>query len=800
MFASLARWCYQNSWKVIVLWIVILAAIFGSMGAVGGPAFDNSFSVPDSESADGFDILTDEFGGLGAGANGSIVFETPLGVENPDVQAAMTEYFDQLQSETAPGAVLEGITIRSPYLPTPDGSPNPQIAQSGPRAGEIAYAQLSIAESVDQVEAGEAGIHIREVADELGLETVIGGDIEIGGAILAEFEPPESELLGLSFAVIVLIVAMGSVVAMGTTIGVAVLGVAGGFGLMALLSNAFSIPEFATTIGLMIGLGVGIDYALFIVTRYREALRDGFDPEGATAVALDTAGRSVVFAGATVVVSLLGLLLIGLDFIAGLGYAASATVLMVMLTSVTLLPAALGLVREKVQVTRWRGMVAAGLVSVALLGLGLSISPFLFAFPLALVVAIAGYLPFASPLKTKLPPRKEVPIRETVWYRLSRTVQARPWFWAVASAAVLLVLTIPLLGLNLGFSDEGNYGEETTTRQAYDLLAEGFGPGANGPLLIVTSIDSPADLEPLGQLSAAVAATDGVVFASPPVPNDPEAPTAALIQLQPTTSPQDEATETLVETLRDDVIAPAVAGTDLEPKLTGATAANIDFTGFLSTRLLVFFGVVLALSFLLLMVVFRSIMVPLKAVIMNMLSIGAAYGIAVAIFQWGWLGSVFGIEGAPIEPFIPMLMFAIVFGLSMDYEVFILSRMKEEFERTGDAVNSVADGLAMTARVITAAAAIMVVVFGSFVFEDDRIVKLFGLGLAAAVFIDATLVRLILVPATMQLLGARNWWLPSWLDKILPNLNVEGGHHEPPAAPENPEPAGSDSPREPELV
>jgi len=428
-------------------------------------------------------------------------------------------------------------------------------------------------------------------------------------------------------------------------------------------------------------------------------------------------------------------------------------------------------------------MIAAGLVAFALLGLGLSISPLLFAVPLAMVVVVAGYLPFASPLKNKLPPRKYVPVRETVWYRLSRTVQRRPWTFAIGSSLVLLVLTIPVLGMNLGFSDEGNYNEETTTRQAYDLLADGFGDGANGPLLVVSEISSLADLETLSALSVAINETEGVAFASPAFPNnqeDPAASTAAAIQIQPTSSPQSQDTEELVDRLRDDVIAPAIEGTTLEPKLTGATAVNIDFTEFLSTRLILFFAVVLALSFVLLTVVFRSILVPLKAVIMNMLSIGAAYGIAIAIFQWGWLGSVFGIEGAPIEPFIPMLMFAIVFGLSMDYEVFILSRIKEEYERTGDPVTSVADGLAMTARVITAAAAIMIVVFGSFVFEDDRIIKLFGFGLAAAVFIDATLVRMILVPATMQLLGAKNWWLPAWLDKILPNVNVEGEHHEPP--------------------
>ncbi len=761
---------------VVGAWVLILGVLFGTVGALG-PSFSNSFTIPDSESNDGFNLLEEHFGGAGAGAGGTIVFEASQGVADPEVQSAASALLDSLIAETGPGGELESMFISSPF--GPEGAA--QIASQGPRAGEIAFAQLSIPPEVDQVKSGEMGAFIAEQIEAQGLNDITGLTTEVGGAVLTEFAPPESELLGLAFAVLVLIVAMGSVLAMGTTIGVAVLGVAGGFGLMALISNFTTVPEFATTIGVMIGLGVGIDYALFIVTRYREALREGFDAEGATVVALDTAGRSVVFAGATVVVSLLGLLLIGLDFISGLGYAAAATVLIVMLTSITLLPAALGLVRERVNVTRWRGMIAATLVAVALLGLGLSIQPFLLALPLAIVVAVAGYLPFAGPLKKELPARRQVALRDSIWFKFSHAIQARPWFWMVASSTLLIVLAIPVLSLNLGFSDEGNYGEETTTRRAYDLIAEGFGPGANGPLVVATEVSSPADLEVLGVLSAALNADDAVAFASPPVPNDATNPTAAIIQLQPMTSPQDAATEDLVFHIRDDVIPAAMGDSTLEPKLTGATAANIDFTDFLSGRVVVFFAVVLALSFILLMVVFRSVLVPLKAVIVNMLSIGAAYGIAVAIFQWGWFGGVLGIDPAPIEPFLPMMMFAIVFGLSMDYEVFILSRIKEEFEHTGDPVNSVADGLAATARVITSAAAIMVVVFGSFIFEDDRIIKLFGLGLASAVFIDATIVRMLLVPSTMQLLGARNWWLPPWLDKILPNLNVEGEHHEPPS-------------------
>ena len=319
---------------------------------------------------------------------------------------------------------------------------------------------------------------------------------------------------------------------------------------------------------------------------------------------------------------------------------------------------------------------------------------------------------------------------------------------------------------------------ETTTRRAYDLLAEGFGPGFNGPLIVTAVIGEGGGEESFPTLLAMVeqiAATDDVSSVTPPFPNDLDSPQAAIVQVFPTEGPQAESTEDLVNRLRGEVIPAAVAGTDLDVNVTGMVAASIDFTDYLGGRLPLFFAVVLTLSFLLLMMVFRSLLVPVKAVIMNMLSIAAAYGVVIAIFQWGWGKDLVGIAGGgPIEPFIPMMLFAIVFGLSMDYEVFLLSRIKEEYDKTGDAVNSVADGLAATARVITAAAAIMVVVFGSFMFEDDRIIKLFGAGLAIAVALDATLVRMLLVPATMELLGERNWWLPSWLNRILPNIHIEG--------------------------
>jgi RND superfamily putative drug exporter len=466
----------------------------------------------------------------------------------------------------------------------------------------------------------------------------------------------------------------------------------------------------------------------------------------------------------------------GLQFINGLATGAAVTVLITMLASVTLLPAFIGFAGHRIEVTRWRGIIAAGLVSLALLGVGLQLQPLLVAAPLAVVVLLAGFA--VAPLKRELPRRAVKPVSETVAYRWSHFIQRHPWPVALATAAVLILMTLPVTGMRLGFSDESNFPEDSTTRQAYELIADGFGPGANGPLTVVAETAGPQDLQAMVVLTDAIGSADGVATAAGPIPSDPADPAAsgaALIRVIPETGPQDAATESLVTELREEVTPSAVGDTDLEVFVTGSVAAQIDFSDYLTQRLPFFFGAVLLLSFLLLMMVFRSLLVPLKAVVMNLLSIGGAYGIVVVIFQWGWGAELFNTAGGPIEPFIPMMMFAIVFGLSMDYEVFLLSRVKEEYDRTGDAANSVADGLATTARVITAAAAIMVVVFGSFVLEDNRIIKMMGVGLATAVLLDASLVRMLLVPATMELLGDRNWWLPRWIDRILPTIQVEGG-------------------------
>jgi putative drug exporter of the RND superfamily len=774
----ISAWCFDHRIAAVGVWLLGLAVVFGAAGAIG-PAWDAILDIPDSDSADGFAVLDEHFAELGAGTQaGTIVFRAEQGVDDPEVMAAMEELFvlvdagfpDQDGVPEHPGA-----TVISPYSERGDG----QVARQGPLAGELAYAQVNLAPDVDLVESTRLGEAIVERAP-----AIEGLEVLPGGGALAVYEPPESELIGLAFAIVVLMVAFGSVLAMGLPVAVALGGVGAGVATTLLLSNLYAIPDFTLTVGVMIGLGVGIDYALFIVSRYREGTRAGMSPRAATLAAMDTAGRAVIFAGITVVISLLGMLLMGIRLVAGVGLGASVTVLLTMISSLTLLPALLALAHERIEVTRWRGLIAAGFVAVAMLGAGINFPPLA-----AGATILAGATLLASvavrPLRREVPRRRARPVRQTTAYRWSRTIQRRPWLWLGLGLVVLLTLASPILGLRLGVADEGNYQEDTYTRQAYDLLAEGFGDGFNGPLLITMVPDvGPGGgagaggagdaTEAVQALRQALARTPGVADVTEPLPDDPAAPEAFLMTLVPTTAPQDEATSDLVTELRDDVIPAAVTGPELDVKITGAAAANIDLSNFLGRRVLVFFGVVLGLSFLLLLMVFRSLLVPLKAVIMNVLSMTATYGVVVAVFQWGWGGDLLGVAGAPIEPFIPMILFAIVFGLSMDYEVFLLSRVREEYARTNDAVESVADGLAATARVITAAAAIMVVVFGSFVLEDDRVIRMFGLGLAVAVLLDATLIRMLLVPATMELLGDRNWWMPRWLDRLVPRLSADG--------------------------
>jgi RND superfamily putative drug exporter len=707
MLRRLAHTCYHRRRIVLVSWLVLLIGLSALAKSAGG-AFNDDFRLPGSESQAAFDLLKAKGFQDSSGFGGQVVVSAPQGVDQPLVRQRLEQLFAAIQRD------VPSANVASPYQPGNERQTS--------RDGTIAYAEIHLA---DRNTSGytKAAKTIRDLWKQV---EVPGAQVELGGQLLGEPPTFSSESVGLLAAIVILLIAFGSLLAMGLPILVALFGIGCGIALVELTANLLTMPSFATQAAAMIGIGVGIDYALLIVTRYRQGLRDGLEPERAVALALDTAGRSVLFAGATVVISLLGMLLIGLNAIHGLAVGTALAVLLTMAASVTLLPAMLGFVGRNID-------------------------------------------------KLGLPHRKhaEGEYRESFWHRWSRVIQRHPWPAAVAGLVVLLLLAAPVLSLRLGFSDTGNRPTTDTTRRAYDLLSRGFGPGSNDPFILVAELPrGQQDLPVLQRLSQRLNQTPGVRFASPPQLN--RAGDAAVMTVVPGTSPQDKATANLVDELGHEVIPSVTGGGGVDVNVGGLTPVSNDFSAYTQRRLPIFIGAVLLLSFLLLMTVFRSVLVPLKAVIVNLLSIGAAYGVVVAVFQWGWGRSLVGVgKEGPIEAWAPMMLFAIVFGLSMDYEVFLLSRIKEEYDRSGDNAEAVADGLAATARVITAAAAIMFCVFGSFVLGDERALKLFGMGLAVAVLVDATVVRLVLVPATMELLGDRNWWLPQWLERTLPTIHVE---------------------------
>jgi putative drug exporter of the RND superfamily len=703
--------CYRRRRFVVAGWIAFVIGVSALAANVGGE-FNDEFETPGAESQEALDLLTASGFADRAGRTVQLVVEADGGVETPAVTAALTAVLDRIETE------IDDVVVVSPFEPGGER----QIAADG----RIAYVDVNLSDR-GSAEYRDAGDLVREAATEFdvaGARVVVGGDRNVVGE-----QESGSEVLGFLAAAVILFVAFGSLLAMGLPLLTALFGIGCGVAVVQLLANLVTMPTFTESLVLMLGIGVGIDYALFIVTRYRQALHDGLDPHGAVLLAIDTAGRAVLFAGGTVVISVLGLFLIGTDMTSAMAIASATGVLMTMLAAVTLLPAVLGFV-------------------------GCNIDRF------------------------GLPRRRHRGAEGDVWYRWSRVVQRWPAPALAIGLVVLLALAAPIFAIRLGFSDNGNRPEDDSLRQAYDLLAEGFGPGFNGPLLLAAELpDGPADLAVLDDLAARLETTDGVASVTPPIPN--EAVDAAIVQVFPTTGPQDEATTELVHRIRDD-LTPVAAAEGVDVQVGGRTAGAIDYADFSASRLPILIGAVLLLSFLLLMATFRSVLVPLKAVILNLLSIGAAYGVVVAVFQWGWGADLLGVgEPGPFEAWAPMLLFAIVFGLSMDYEVFLLSRMKEEYDRTHDNTEAVAHGLASTARVITAAAAIMFFVFGGFVLSIDRQLQLFGLGLAVAVLVDATIVRMVLVPATMELLGDRNWWLPGWLGRIVPRIHVEGSAEQP---------------------
>ena len=761
MLARLARFSYRRRYLMTFgIWLPLLIVINIASGAVGTD-YREDFEMPNSESR----RVQDAFESIGndedAGYTAQIVFTAEQGNNDPEVVEALTTMLAAVEE-------LEGVRVISPYSEEGAQQYSPAGSPTNTSGHDVSFPILNVTQR-EQPQIVALADDIRELGDAVQID---GVRIEFGGQLFMKPELPASEFLGILAAIIILLLAFGSVIAMGLPISTAVGGIGVGAAIVGLLSWPFAVPSFGLQMAMMIGLGVGIDYALFIVSRYREHLDMGEDPETAVVASVDSAGRAVVFAGITVMISLLGLLLMGLAFIQGLAISSAAVVLVMMLASITLLPALIGFVGTRIHTTSRAAatgvalFVVGGLAGVFTDNLAPGIGVGLV---LAIGLVLVSLIPAARSLRKPIPHRAPKPREQQFWWRWSRFVQHRPWVSFFGGATVLVVLALPLFSIRLGFGDTGNQPEGDTVREAYDLIAEGFGPGSNGPLFLV-STDPAMTAEGAAAVDAALAADPGIAAASPGMEL---ADGVWSWRAFPTTSPQDEATEELVHRLRGEVL-PA---TGLQVDVGGWTAAGVDLAGYFGDRLPWLIGAVLVLSFILLMAVFRSLLVPVKAVVMNLLSVGAAYGVIVAVFQWGWGLSLIGVDRAgPVESWAPMMLFAIVFGLSMDYEVFLLSRMKEEYDRTHDNASAVADGLAVTARVITAAAIIMVCVFGAFVLGDERAVKLFGMGMAVAVFVDATVVRMVLVPATMELLGDRNWWIPKWLDRILPHVAVEGAH------------------------
>jgi len=701
--ARLARLAHRRRGRMVLAWIAGLAAVLALSPVLAGE-FAADFSTPGSQSARASELVAERFPGR-TGDTVTVAYEAPDGAAAPAVRERLATFY-------ADADALEGIGLAAA----------PRIS----RDGTIGAAELELTDRGWNVpvESGERLIAMAAAASGDGLR------IELGGGPVEEAQEGGSpESVGLLVAAGVLLVAFGSVVAAGLPLAIALFGLAISASLIGVLAAVIDVPEFAPAVAGLIGIGVGIDYALLVLTRFRTALANGAATEAAITEAVTTAGRSVLVAGGTVIVSLLGLFLVGVGYLQGVALAASLSVLVVMTAAITLLPALLAFAGPRVNRLR-------------IPGLGRTLG------------------------------RPEAEIDTTLAARWSRAVQRRPWTAAIAGAAVCLALTAPVLGLRLGFPDAGNGPADATTTRAYELVSRGFGPGANGPLLLAADLPRPADARVVDALAERLRGTPGVAFVADPQRND--AGDAALLLVAPTTSPQDTRTEALVERLRADVVPAAVDGSGVEVAVGGLSASLVDQSELVADRIWLFVGGVVGLSFLLLLVAFRAPVVALKAALMNLLSIGAAYGVVSLFAEGGTAGGMIGIDGeVPVAPFIPVMMFAILFGLSMDYEVFLLSRVREELGRDGDTTRAVRDGLAKTARVITAAAAIMVAVFLAFVTAPESFLKLLGVGMATAILIDATIVRMILVPAVMQLLGRANWWLPSWLDRRLPRVALE---------------------------
>jgi RND superfamily putative drug exporter len=731
----MARWCSRHRTIVLVLWLVALAGSFGASRAAG-TSFSTQFQLPGTQSGRALSLLAKDFPAASGSSDQIVLHATSGTLRDPAVQARARRMLRQV-------AVLPHVrAVASPFSAAGAG----QISKNA----TVAFATVSFDQQSQSLPKAAAQ-HVITAAEAAGggqLQVALGGqDIENAQSQSSS----NSTLAGIVLALAVLGVAFGALFAAFLPLITALAAVGVGYFVTGLLSHVFSVASFATILGVLIGLGVGVDYALLIITRHRNGLKAGHDVEDATVSAVNTAGRAVFFAGITVCIALLGQFALGVSFLYGIAVSAAITVALTMLASLTLLPALLGFFGMRVLSRRQRARLRA-----------------------------------AGPADDD---------STGFWHRWATAIEHRPVLPAVLALAAVIVIALPVFSLRLGLDDAGSDPPGTTTRQAYTLLAEGFGPGFSGPLQLVAELPSPAAEARFAALTRTLARQPGVVAVTPAVLSP--GGTIAIATLYPSTSPQSAQTTSLLSRLRGDVIPRAQAGTGITVLVGGPTAIQTDFARILSSKLILFIAVVVALGFVLLMAVFRSLLIPLTASVMNLLAVAAALGLMNAIFAWGWGHSLFGISAtAPVEVFVPVLLISILFGLSMDYEVFLVSRIREEWARTGDNRLAVTRGQAATGKVITAAATIMILVFASFALGPSIIIKQFGLGLAGAIIIDAFIIRTALVPALMHLTGNANWWLPRWLDRLIPHLNVEGAHPAPALvpAPARPRTAGATVP------
>jgi RND superfamily putative drug exporter len=702
----------------VLFWVAALIVV-SLISHAAGSSYSNSFSLPKTQSTDALNLLKAVSPKV-SGDVEQIVFETSSGakVTDPAVRARAEAMLTKVAK------VRSVSNIVSPYSPAGAG----QVS----KGNTVAFATVTFDQQAQNISNATAKIFVdtAETADSQSLHVAVGGalaettnKVALGGTGI-----------GVLLAAIVLLLVFGSVFAMILPLISALAALGTAIGLIELLSHVLNMPQFASELTVLIGLGVGVDYALFIVTRHRQGLIAGNDIEHSIVNSVNTSGRAVLFAGVIVCIALLGMFALGVSFLYGLAISAALGVALTMFAAITLLPALLGFIGPKVLSRKQKRTLSAH----------------------GSRVVGAGTTGF--------------------WPRWSNFVKERPVVPAVIAFAIIVAIALPYFSLQLGSSDAGNDPAGTTTLQAYNMLSKGFGPGFNGPLQLVTEERSANDQVVLARVVKRVSSQPGVARVAPTIviPTKTAGVSVALVNVYPTTSPQSSATTDLVDRLRSTVVPTAVGSSGLTVYVAGSTALYVDFAHVLSAKLPLFIGLVVLLSFLLLAIVFRSLVIPLISAILNIFSIGAAFGILVAVFQWGWLGSILGVnKSGPIESFLPVMLFAIVFGLSMDYQVFLVTRIREEWVKTGDSNLAVRNGLAATGKTITAAALIMILVFGSFIFGGQRVIKEFGLGLAGGVLVDAIVIRMAIVPAVMTLLGKANWWFPGWLDKIIPNIGFE---------------------------